>query len=96
MTRKVYVFDTKQEKVVEKHKRTDVPVERGPMIISDIEPYQNVVDGQIIGGRKQHREFLKQYDLVEVGNERLPEREAYAPAPGEIESAIKRAIAEHR
>ena len=41
----------------------------GVMIMPDIEPYQNMVDGQMITSRSQHREFLKKHNLVEVGNE---------------------------
>jgi len=38
-------------------------------MISDIEPYRNTIDGKPIGGRRQHREFLKQHGCVEVGND---------------------------
>lgn len=48
----------------------------GPTIISDIEPYRAVAsdvacDGlrPVIGGRRQHREFLSRNGYVEVGNE---------------------------
>lgn len=50
---------------------------RGPHVISDIEPYRAVAsdiacDGKrpLIGGRRQHREFLSRNGYVEVGNER--------------------------
>jgi hypothetical protein len=50
---------------------------KGPTIISDIEPYRAVAsdvacDGKrpLIGGRRQHREFLFRNGYVEVGNER--------------------------
>ena len=42
-------------------------------IVGDIEPYQAVtgdMQGQWITSRKEHREFLKRNDLVEVGNEK--------------------------
>lgn len=48
----------------------------GPSIISDIQPYRAVAsdiacDGKrpVIGGRRQHREFLQRNGYVEVGNE---------------------------
>lgn len=44
----------------------------GPMIMGDIEPYRNVVDGKMITSRSQHREFLKRNGLQEVGNEKTP------------------------
>jgi hypothetical protein len=38
-------------------------------IIPDIQPYQSMATGEMIGGRRQHREHLRQHGLVEVGNE---------------------------
>lgn len=53
-------------------------------IIKDIEPYQAVggdiaLAGKIpkIGGRRQHREFLKRNGYIEVGNERRPQKADY-------------------
>ena len=36
-------------------------------LVSDIEPYQNVVDRNWITSRSHHREFLKRNNLVELG-----------------------------
>jgi hypothetical protein len=38
-------------------------------IVPDIQPYIGMVDGKPIGGRAQHREYLKRHDCVEIGNE---------------------------
>ena len=38
-------------------------------LISDIEPYQNMGNRGWITGRRQHREFLKQHNLVELGTD---------------------------
>lgn len=38
-------------------------------IIPDIQPYQSMQTGELIGGRRQHREHLRQHGLVEIGNE---------------------------
>ncbi len=45
------------------------------MVIPDIQPYKAVAgDQRWITSRKQHREFLRENSLVEVGNEgRLPD-----------------------
>jgi hypothetical protein len=59
--------------------------------MGDIEPYKNTVDGKVIGGRKQHRDFLKSRNLVEVGNEKIEKK--YEEAPG-LREDIKRAITE--
>lgn len=48
----------------------------GPSIISDIEPYRAIASDiacdnkrPVIGGKRQHREFLQRNGYVEVGNE---------------------------
>lgn len=53
-------------------------------VIRDIEPYQAVAGdvaqgGKLprIGGRRQHREFLKRNSYIEVGNERRPQKADY-------------------
>lgn len=38
-------------------------------VIGDIEPYRSMATGEIVGGRRQHREHLKANRLIEVGNE---------------------------
>ncbi len=56
----------------------------GPQIIRDIDPYQ-AVGGDVanagkppkIGGRRQHREYLKRNSYIEVGNERRPQKADY-------------------
>jgi len=40
-----------------------------PYILGDIQPYQSMVTGEMIQGRRQHREHLKSHNLIEVGNE---------------------------
>ena len=41
----------------------------GIQVIKDIEPYRNMIDGKVIGGRRQHRDFLRAHGCIEVGNE---------------------------
>ena len=49
-----------------------------PQIMSDIAPYRtaatDVATGQraVIGGRRQHREFLRRNGYVELGNDYVP------------------------
>jgi hypothetical protein len=47
--------------------------------MGDMQPYRNIVDGKVIGGRRQHREFLRSRGLVEVGNEKV--QQTYQPPP---------------
>lgn len=44
-------------------------------VIRDIEPYQSAITGEVIGGRRQHREHLREHDCIEVGNEKPKPRE---------------------
>ena len=53
-----------------------------PMVAGDIQPYQSMVTGEMIGSRSQHRAHLKQHGVVEVGNEKLPTPKKMAPPPG--------------
>jgi hypothetical protein len=41
----------------------------GTFFVPDIQPYQSMVDGSMIGSRSQHREHLRQHSLIEIGNE---------------------------
>lgn len=42
---------------------------RAAYVIGDIQPYRSMATGEIVGGRRQHREHLKEHRLIEVGNE---------------------------
>lgn len=42
----------------------------GLQVIRDLEPYRNMIDGKVIGGRKQHRDFLRAHGCIEVGTEK--------------------------
>ena len=42
-----------------------------PMLIRDIDPYQNMIDGKMITSRTEHRELLKRHNCFEVGNEKM-------------------------
>lgn len=64
----------------------------GLQIMKDIEPYKSVVDGSVIGGRKQHRDHLRAKGLIEIGNEKVEQR--YVPPPSPV-TDILRAMNEH-
>lgn len=72
--------------------------ESAPMVMGDIEPYRAVaadVDGKrhVIGGRRQHREFLSRNNYTEVGNEwGAPKRQELSRS--ERIADIKRAMGE--
>ena len=46
------------------------PEPMSAMIIGDISPYRSMATGEVIQGRRQHREHLREHRLIEVGNER--------------------------
>lgn len=43
-----------------------------PLLIRDTEPYRSVITGEMIQGRRQHRDHLKAHGCIEVGNEYVP------------------------
>lgn len=68
--------------VIERPMPADIK-RKAAMVVSDIEPYQSLVDGRMITSRSHHREHLRDNNLMEVGNERgafdKAVREAQAP-----------------
>ena len=55
----------------------------GPYVMPDIQPYQSMITGEMIGSRSTHRQHLRQHGCIEVGNEKMsnaPPREAPPPA----------------
>jgi hypothetical protein len=68
----------------------ELRIERGesiaPMLISEernYKPYKSMVTGEMIEGRKAHRDHLIRHNVVEVGNEVLK------PKPKELPSGLK-------
>jgi len=57
-----------------------------PMIMGDISPYRSMVTGEVIGGRAQHREHLREHRLIEIGNE------TQRSAPPRRDSGVKQAL----
>lgn len=45
------------------------PAQAGYYVMPDLQPYQSMVTGEMVGGRRQHREHLRTHNVVEVGNE---------------------------
>lgn len=64
--------------------RSDHPT---PMIMRDIAPYRNMIDGKMISSRSEHRELLTRHGCVEVGNE------AMKTAPVQAKSTRRELIA---
>jgi hypothetical protein len=56
--------------------RSDLPT---PMILRDIEPYQNMIDGKMISSRSEHRELLNRHNCIEIGNEKMDSKPMVQP-----------------
>lgn len=70
----------------------------GVQIIKDIDPYKPVAAEKhngtrpVIGGRRQHREFLRRNGYFEVGNDYVAPRHEEVSTKQERVDAIKRAM----
>lgn len=105
MSRERWIWDRELQCLVQigegSNRETPAPSGKSAYVIGDIAPYRaagsDIAAGgkrPVIGGRRQHREFLKRNGYVEVGNERrMPER-VELPR-GERVADIKRAIERH-
>ena len=63
---------------------------RSTQITVDIPAYKSMVTGEMIEGRKAHREHLKRHALIEIGNENV--KPASQPKPHD--DSIKRRLHE--
>jgi putative FmdB family regulatory protein len=55
-----------------------------PRIIQDIQPYRSMATGEMITTRDQHRNHLKQHNLIEIGNEKIkPKTKSWAEEKAE-------------
>lgn len=91
MARQTFVQDPKTLKLVPKSEYIGPAQSDAPYVMGDIQPYQSMVTGEMIQGRRQHREHLRQHGVIEVGNERLtpskpvtPSREDYRRAVAQV------------
>jgi len=56
------------------------PANAAHNIIPDIQPYKSMVTGEMIQGRRQHREHLRTHNVVEVGDQ-VHTMKPYGPKP---------------
>ena len=84
-----WIYDRERQEFVapEEYRRQSSP--SGIQVMADIKPYKSVT-GEIIGGRKQHRDFLRAHGLVEVGNEKMgpPKRKELSDARHDVKAAM--------
>jgi hypothetical protein len=68
-TRGSFVYCKEKGELIPKEEYYSASDVNAPFVMNDIQPYKNMVDGQMITSRSTHREFLKANRLVEVGTE---------------------------
>jgi hypothetical protein len=66
------------------------PLNAGFFVVPDIQPYQSMITGEMIGGRAQHRAHLRQHNCIEVGNE----LDKPKPQPKREDPRLKRQLIE--
>ncbi|MGE0251993.1 MAG: hypothetical protein AB7G80_05045 [Dongiaceae bacterium] len=53
----------------------------GPQLMPDLREYKSAITGEIVSGRRQHRDHLRRHNCIEVGNEK-PRAPSVTTAPG--------------
>jgi len=89
--RKRYIQDPVTLKLIpaEEYDRPEV---NAPMVMGDIAPYKSMATGEMIMGRRQHREHLREHRLIEIGNEKpvAPKRREDLGLKQHIVDAVRR------
>lgn len=63
-----------------------------PQVMGDIQPYKSMITGEMILGRKQHRDHLKAHGRREVGNEYAAHVQRPRPEPLKVTETIRKAV----
>lgn len=58
-------------------------------VVPDIAPYKSILTGELIAGRRQHRDHLRDHNCIEVGNENPVKRAPPKRDRGEVRAALK-------
>lgn len=72
--------------VVTVDKRYEDANDPGYYVVPDCEPHRNMVTGEIVTSKARHKEILKDYGLVEMGND----PRAFQPRPTDIRKTGQR------
>lgn len=68
MTKRSWVQDPITHKLIPKE-QYQAPPSAGFFVHGDYAAYQSMVTGEMVDGRRAHREHLLRHNVVEVGNE---------------------------
>ena len=87
-----FVWDSEKKEFVEFSQYSHE--QAGPYVMGDIQPYQSMATGEMIQGRRQHREHLKAHGLVEIGNEtKYISKRKTLESPAGLRETIAREVA---
>ena len=64
-----YIWDRELEKIVSVSESCRDKQKPKVHVIKDLSPYKSMVTGDMVDGRRAHRDHLKRHDVVEVGND---------------------------
>lgn len=91
MARTRYIQDPKTHKLIPADEYYSAPENTSAYIVADYQPYQSMVTGEYIEGKKAHREHLKRHNLVVAEqNSARPQK----PASGRLKEQIARQVYE--
>lgn len=86
--RQTWVQDPITHKLIPKDEYQRPADDAGFFVMGDIKPYRSMVTGEMIMGRRQHREHLRQHHVIEVGNEKLTPSAPRVPSRDEYRRAV--------
>ncbi len=89
-----FVWCNERQTFVSKDEYYSGETNNAPYIQGDIQPYQSMVNGEMITSRSQHREHLKQHNCFEIGNEIDHTIKTAKPEYKPDREALRRRIAE--
>jgi hypothetical protein len=92
--RKRYIQDPNPPYKLIPAEEYQAPEPSGPFVLGDLQPYQSMVTGEMIEGRRQHREHLKAHNVVEVGNSFDSATPKPVYQPGRLKETIARQVYE--
>lgn len=92
MTRKSWVQDPETLKLIPKDEYQPRS-QAGFFVMGDIQPYKSMITGEMITGRRQHREHLRQHGCIEVGNEKLTPRRTINPTRDDYRRSVAEVMA---
>lgn len=64
-------------------------------VVEDVKPFMSPIDNKMVTSRKELREHCAKHDVVQIGNDRLPERKKWRPDKKEIREDIKKTLSSY-